>query len=83
MSVLNVQPENDGTLILNFAKAGTNTSGYAYLNALVIETVFDDSTLPAKPKDFVAVFEDGVVKLNWTNVAYNAVTYRRYTDPTT
>ncbi|MGN6438463.1 MAG: PA14 domain-containing protein, partial [Agriterribacter sp.] len=75
--IQNLQPETDGTLTLNIAKSGT-VAPYGFINAMIIETVFEDSTAPSKPQNLAAVFEDDVLKLTWTNTAYNAVTYEVY-----
>lgn len=75
--IQNLSPDAGGVLTLNIARSGT-VAPYGFINAMIIETVFEDSTAPSKPKDLVASFEDDVLKLSWTNTAYNAVTYEVY-----
>ncbi|MGN6438599.1 MAG: PA14 domain-containing protein [Agriterribacter sp.] len=77
VEIPNLRPDAGGVLTLNIAR-GSTVAPYGYLNAMVIETLFEDSTAPSKPQNLVAVIEDDGVKLTWTNTAYNAVTYEVY-----
>ncbi|MBX2923289.1 MAG: fibronectin type III domain-containing protein [Chitinophagaceae bacterium] len=77
VSIVNIAPDAGGILNLNVARS-SSVAPYGYLNAMVIETVFEDSTAPARVKNLVANFEDDVIKLTWTNVAYNAIAYEVY-----
>ncbi|MCM5530634.1 Ig-like domain-containing protein, partial [Parasegetibacter sp. NRK P23] len=71
--ISSVQPAADGsvTFVVN-AAAG---SSFGYLNSLVIESIFDDQTAPAKARNLSAQNVDGKVRLNWTDAAYNETSY--------
>jgi hypothetical protein len=66
-------PDSDGTLTLTL-KPGTGASN-AYLNALVIEPIFADSTAPATPRNIAAALNSGQVQVSWTDAAYNEAGY--------
>lgn len=69
-------PETDGTLGLTLARAAG--SNFGYLNALVIEEVFDDGSAPARPRNITAQLNGSVAQLNWIDAAYNETTYEVY-----
>ncbi len=76
VSINSVQPEADGTLTLTI-KNGTGSS-FSYLNALVIEALYDDGSVPAKPRSLTAGMNNGKVRLNWVDAAYNENAYEVY-----
>ncbi|RBL88014.1 fibronectin type III domain-containing protein [Chitinophaga flava] len=55
-------------------QAGTGSS-FAYINAMVIEAVYDDGTVPAKPKQLAARNIPTGVRLSWFDAAYNETGY--------
>lgn len=69
-------PEADGTLGLTLSR-GTGSS-FGYLNALVIEEVFEDGSVPAKPRNLTAQLNGSTAQLNWIDAAYNETTYEVY-----
>ncbi|HTI89861.1 MAG TPA: LamG-like jellyroll fold domain-containing protein [Puia sp.] len=71
-----IQPAADSSVTLTVQKATGST--YGYLNALVIQSVFDDSTAPAKPRGLAGTVANGTVVLNWTDAAYNETGYEVY-----
>ncbi|HTI89860.1 MAG TPA: fibronectin type III domain-containing protein [Puia sp.] len=71
-----ITPAADSSVTLTVQKATGST--YGYLNALVIQSVFDDSTAPAKPRGLAATVANGTVVLNWTDAAYNETGYEVY-----
>ncbi|MBI3138201.1 MAG: T9SS type A sorting domain-containing protein [Sphingobacteriales bacterium] len=76
VSIPAIQPEADGTLAMSLARnAGSN---FGYLNALVIDEVFDDSTAPAKPRNLTAQLAGSTAQLTWIDAAYNEVAYEVY-----
>lgn len=75
------QPAGDGTLVLTIAK-GT-ASSFGYLNAMVIESLFDDGSAPAKPRNLTGTLQpNNSVRLNWTDAAYNETSYQVYRSTT-
>lgn len=76
VSINNVQPQPDGTLVLTLQKG--SSSLFAYLNAMVIENIYDDGTAPAKARDLQAQFVNNKVRLTWTDAAYNENSYEVY-----
>lgn len=66
-----------GNIVVNMSK-GSNTP-VGYLNSILVEQVFDDGTVPAKPDQLTAVNQsNGFVKLNWNDIAYNETNYEVY-----
>jgi chitodextrinase/predicted esterase len=77
VSINNIQPSN-GQIVFTTERAGA--SSYGYINALVIEEVFDDGMPPASP-NFVNTnisITDGTVTLTWNDRAFNESGYRVY-----
>lgn len=69
-----IQPNASGIITINMSK-GANTP-YGLVNAIVVEKPFDDGTAPVLPTALAATaLEDGNIRLNWTDVAYNEVSY--------
>lgn len=75
-SIPNLAPEADGSLVLTLANGAG--SSFAYLNAMVIESVYNDGTTPAKPKNLAAQLVGSSVRLTWTDQAYNETAYEVY-----
>lgn len=76
VTIPSLVPEADGTLDLSLARAAG--SSFGYLNALVIEEVFDDGSVPARPRNLTAQLISGNARLNWIDAAYNETTYEVY-----
>ena len=76
VTLFNVTPAADSSVVLKLDKGGS--SAYGYLNALVIESVYNDGTSPAKPRELTASISNGVVKLTWVDAAYNEAAYEIY-----
>jgi hypothetical protein len=77
VSVNNVVPNADSTILITLAKGAS--APYGYINALVIEKQFNDHTAPAKARDISGQFVNGNhVALSWTAAAYNANGYQVY-----
>lgn len=72
----NLQPNPDGTLTLTLSKGPA--SPFGYLNTLVIESKFDDLTVPVKPRNIAAQFGNNEIAVSWTAGAYNANGYTVY-----
>lgn len=70
----NIEANASGEITFTISVAPGTQVGY--LNAFEVNAILDDGTLPAAPKELGATEENGVVSLNWTNVAYNATGYR-------
>ncbi len=80
VSVNNVQPNPDGTLPMTLQRAAG--ASYGYLNAMVIQILYDDGTAPAKPRNLTGQFASGAIKLNWIDAAYNEAAYEIYRSST-
>lgn len=76
VSIQNVAPDPDDSLTVTL-QAGP-TSGFAYLNAMVIESIYDDGTVPAKPRNVAVQMLNGKVNLTWIDAAYNETSYEVY-----
>ncbi|MFT3746773.1 MAG: PA14 domain-containing protein [Agriterribacter sp.] len=73
VKITDVQPESDGSVLINVARSSTNTSYFSYINSIIIsEGNIDAQTIPAKITDFAIKFENNATKLSWTNNASNA-----------
>ncbi|HEX8333483.1 MAG TPA: fibronectin type III domain-containing protein, partial [Segetibacter sp.] len=78
-----VDANANGELVVGMSK-GVNTPA-GYLNAFVVEKLFDDKTTPIMPINLTAQnIENGGVKLVWSDIAYNEFRYNVYrsTSPT-
>lgn len=70
VSFNNVSPAGNGTITINMAKGAGASAGY--LNALVLESRYQDGTAPQAPTNLTASYLPGQgVKLNWKDNAYN------------
>ncbi|WP_198315604.1 fibronectin type III domain-containing protein [Chitinophaga tropicalis] len=70
----NIAADTSGEITFNMSVADGTQVGY--LGAFEVNAILDDGTLPAAPKDLAATEANGIVSLNWNNVAYNATGYR-------
>lgn len=76
VTLSNLQPATDGTLILTLQKGPS--SAYGYLNAMVIESIYDDGNVPAKPRNLTGTASATNIQLNWVDAAFNETAYRVY-----
>lgn len=75
-TINNMRPDSAGGISVDLAAAAG--SQYAYINAMVVTAVFDDSTAPARPGHFAARNIAVGVRLSWTDQAYNETGYELY-----
>jgi large repetitive protein len=75
-SLNNMQPAGDGSLVLTLEKGPA--SSFGYLNAMVIESLFDDGSTPAKPRNLAANVLTNNISLSWVDAAYNENSYQVY-----
>ncbi|PZR27824.1 MAG: hypothetical protein DI535_08735 [Citrobacter freundii] len=80
VSINNVSANADGTITFTVAKAAG--AAYGYLNSVVIESVYDDGSAPAKPRDMTGSFVNGKAHLSWTDAAFNESAYEVYKSST-
>jgi large repetitive protein len=80
ISINNLTPNPDGTLTVTLAKGAL--SQFAYLNAMVIDVLYDDGTAPAKPRNLAGQFSNNRINLNWVDAAYNESAYEVYRSTT-
>jgi fibronectin type 3 domain-containing protein len=76
VSINNLSPNPDGTLTLNLNKGPL--SQFGYLNAMVIDVLFDDGTAPAKPRNLTGIYGSNSINLAWVDAAYNEKSYEVY-----
>ncbi|HEU4554095.1 MAG TPA: putative Ig domain-containing protein, partial [Chitinophaga sp.] len=76
VTINNVRADSAGGVTFDIQPAAG--SQYAYINTLVIDAVYDDSTAPAKPGHFAARTLTQGVRLSWTDQAYNENAYELY-----
>ncbi|MEP6684157.1 MAG: fibronectin type III domain-containing protein [Parafilimonas sp.] len=74
---INIKPAADGTVTFIMTKAANAPSGY--INAIVIKSLFTDSSKPLAPEFLSATNIPGKgVRLTWNDVAYNETGYNVY-----
>jgi hypothetical protein len=76
VSINALQPDANGNITFTMAK-GANTS-VGYLNALVINSVLDDGTMPLVPTSLIAESIGNGVKLSWNDASYNENNFQVY-----
>jgi len=65
---------SSGEVIIDISKG--NGAEIGYINGLIIESVFDDGSVPAKPKGLMAeITPESEVRLSWDDVAFNETGY--------
>ncbi len=74
VNINNVVPDATGSIIFKMGKAANAQVGY--INALVINSVFDDGTAPLAPQLTSAQSVSNGVKLVWQDLAYNESFYK-------
>jgi large repetitive protein len=81
VSINGVRPNPDSTVTLTLAK-GTNAP-FGYMNSVVISKVFNDHSVPAKPRSIAGqIVNNSKVGLTWVAAAYNALSYQVYRSQT-
>lgn len=80
VTLSNLQPLADGSLTLTVAR--DPGSAFSYLNAMVIESIYDDGSLPARARDLKGVVVNDKIKLTWIDAAYNETAYEVYRSTT-
>ena len=76
-TISNIKPASDGTILYHMSK---NTDAQVgYINALVINSIYDDGTAPAAATSLSAQNVSGKgVQLSWNDIAYNEKGYNVY-----
>ncbi|MFT3825513.1 MAG: T9SS type A sorting domain-containing protein [Chitinophagaceae bacterium] len=77
-TVYQVQPNTNGEVFINMIGDQANANSGGVLNALVIQTIYDDGLPPAKPLNFYGQTITGGIKLNWQDVSLSEEAYRVY-----
>ncbi|MCC6288582.1 MAG: fibronectin type III domain-containing protein [Chitinophagaceae bacterium] len=73
VKITEVQPEPDGSVLINVARSATNANSFSYINSIIVsEGNIDAQTVPARITNFAVKFENNAAKLTWTNNASNA-----------
>jgi predicted esterase len=76
VSITDVLPAPDGSVVLTVGAAVG--SSFGYLNSIVIRSLYDDGTAPAKPRNLAAETFNSNVRLTWVDAAYNEQAYEVY-----
>lgn len=71
-----ITPNPDGTVTVTMRKA-TGTS-VGYLNALTIESIYQDGTAPAAPRAVEAALEDNHIRVSWVDAPFNETGFNIY-----
>jgi large repetitive protein len=72
-----ISPNALGNITVNLSKGAATP--YGVVNAIVLEKPFDDGTAPLLPSNLTGqVLPNGVVKLDWNDIAYNESNYLVY-----
>ncbi len=74
VTIYNVKPDAAGSIIFKMGKASNAPAGY--INALVINSVYDDGTAPLTPQLISAQTQTKGVDLSWQDIAYNESSYK-------
>ena len=75
-TIANITPDAGGVLTVTLKNAPAST--YSYINAMVIEELYDDQTAPAKVRNLAAELDGSQVNLTWVDAAYNEDSYQIY-----
>ncbi|WP_161596748.1 fibronectin type III domain-containing protein [Chitinophaga vietnamensis] len=75
-NIYNVKPDAGGNITFVANRAPGTAVGY--LNSVEIDVNYDDGNPPAAPRNLAATLANGIVQLNWTDVAYNETGYEVY-----
>ena len=82
-TIYQVSPNATGEIFITMIGEGSSAAAGGVLNALVIQSQFDDGSAPAKPEDLQAVFTDNVgVQLSWKDQSYNENAFQVYRSAT-
>ncbi|HTJ14484.1 MAG TPA: PA14 domain-containing protein [Dinghuibacter sp.] len=73
VTLTNLKPDATGSI--TFHMAVTPGTPVGYLNALVINQLFDDGTLPLSPHNLTTALSGSSVVLSWSDSAYNEQGY--------
>ncbi|MEJ7626044.1 MAG: LamG-like jellyroll fold domain-containing protein [Ferruginibacter sp.] len=72
-----ITPDASGNITINMSK-GANTP-YGVITSIVLKKPFNDGSLPVLPTNLTATaLPDGLIRLNWNDVAYNESSYNVY-----
>jgi predicted peptidase/chitodextrinase len=76
-NLVNLTPGSNGEIMVTVTKQAGST--YIVLNAIVIESVYEGTSVPAAPSDLVSsVTPDYKIRLNWTDNAFDETSYEVY-----
>ena len=76
VTIAKVKPNTDSSFSITQA-TGTGAV-FSYINAMVIEKIYDNFQAPAAPKSFTISLQSGVPNLIWKDVAFNENGYEVY-----
>jgi fibronectin type 3 domain-containing protein/predicted esterase len=81
VSINNVAPNPDSTVLITLAKGAG--APYGYINSVVITKIFNDHSVPARPRNIAGqIVNNSRVSLTWLAAAYNALSYQVYRSQT-
>jgi predicted esterase len=75
-----VSPDTNGNLLVSMSKASGTTVGY--INAFVLEEVYNYGQVPAAARNLSANFGGGGVQLQWYDAPYNETEYNVFRSET-
>ncbi|MDH7464068.1 PA14 domain-containing protein [Chitinophagaceae bacterium 26-R-25] len=82
-SLAGIAPDASGNINIQWYRGAAAGTRNAYINAFIIEQVYDDGTAPAKAQGIGSVFIPGSgAKVTWKDIAYNETSYKVYRSST-
>lgn len=72
-----IAPDGSGNINISWYRGSAAGTRNAYINAFIIEQVYDDGTAPAKAQGIASTFIPGSgAKVTWKDIAYNETSYK-------
>jgi predicted esterase len=81
VSINSLKADPGGNIYLTMAKKDAGTPA-GYLNALVINSILDDGTVPLTPSSLIAQGTGNGVQLSWKDLSYNENNFQVYRSTT-
>lgn len=67
--IKSITPAADGSIVFKMSKAAGTSAGY--LNALTLEALFEDGTVPVPPRNIQAAYVEHAANVSWVDAPFN------------